>query len=94
MNPNVPRTVDEIVDDACACIDAGAAIIHHHNDDRLLQGRHSSQPYLAAWKRIYERHPQALIYPTMGGSGPSTNAVERYQHVKELADAGMLRMSL
>ena len=94
MNPNVPRSVDEIVVDACACIDAGAAIIHHHNDEPLLQGRHASQPYLAAWKRIYEHHPGVLLYPTMGGGGPTTNAEERYQHVRELSDAGLLKMSL
>ena len=35
-NPHVPRSVDEIVIDAVACIDAGASIVHNHNDDPVL----------------------------------------------------------
>ena len=31
-NPHVPRTVDEIVESAFACLEAGAAIVHNHND--------------------------------------------------------------
>jgi len=94
MNPHVPRSVPEIVECACACIAAGAAIVHHHNDEGLLEGRHASEPYHGAWTRVYERHPDAVLYPTMGGGGPHTTIKERYLHVEELADAGMLRMAL
>jgi 3-keto-5-aminohexanoate cleavage enzyme len=94
MNPHVPRTVDEIVACACACIEAGAAIVHHHNDEGLLEGRHATEPYREAWIAIYARHPQALLYPTMGGGGPRTHIRERYAHVEELADAGMLRIAI
>jgi len=93
-NPHVPRTVPQIVADACACIDAGAAIVHHHNDDGLLEGRHASVPYREAWTRIYARHPDAVLYPTMGGGGAHTTIQERYAHVEELVDAGVLRMAL
>lgn len=94
MNPHVPRSLAEIVEDASLCIAAGAAIIHHHNDDGLLQGRHAADPYREAWTRIYERHPDAVLYPTMGGGGAHTTIQERYAHVAELADAGVLRMAL
>jgi 3-keto-5-aminohexanoate cleavage enzyme len=94
MNPHVPRTVPEIVACACACIEAGAAIVHHHNDDSLLEARHDSMPYREAWTAIYARHPEALLYPTMGGGGAYTHIRERYAHVEELADAGLLRMAL
>jgi uncharacterized protein (DUF849 family) len=94
MNPHVPRTVPEIVESACACLAAGAAIVHHHNDDGLLTGRHASAPYREAWTAIYRRHPDALLYPTMGGGGPHTSIEERYAHVEELAEAGVLRMAL
>jgi 3-keto-5-aminohexanoate cleavage enzyme len=93
-NPHVPRTVPEIVTDACACIDAGAAIVHHHNDDGLLEGRHAAEPYRKAWTQIYQRHPHAVLYPTMGGGGPHTTIQERYAHVEELAKASVLRMAL
>jgi uncharacterized protein (DUF849 family) len=94
LNPHVPRTVPEIVASACACIEAGAAIIHHHNDEGLLESRHGSAAYREAWEAIYQRHPDAILYPTMGGGGAHTNIQERYAHVEELADAGVLRMAL
>ena len=94
MNPHVPRSVPEIVADACACIAAGAAIVHHHNDDGLLDARHAAEPYREAWTRIYDRHPDAVLYPTMGGGGPHTTIQARYAHVEALADAGVLRMAL
>ena len=94
MSSHVPRTVPEIVACACACLEAGAAIVHHHNDDGLLEGRHATAPYREAWTAICARHPEALLYPTMGGGGPRTHIRERYAHVEELADAGLLRLAI
>lgn len=94
VHPHVPRTVDEIVADACRCLEAGATIVHHHNDDGLFTGRHDSAPYRAAWSAILRRHPDAILYPTMGGGGPHTTAEERYAHIVDLDDAGLLRMSI
>ena len=94
LNPHVPRTVTEIIACASACIEAGAAIVHHHNDDGLLEARHATQPYRDAWTALYERHPDIVLYPTMGGGGPHTTIRERYAHIEELADAGLLRMAI
>ncbi len=33
-NPNVPRTPAEIAEDGLRCLEAGASIIHNHNDER------------------------------------------------------------
>ncbi len=95
-NPHVPRTVDEIVESALACIEAGAAIVHNHNDEPNFggSGRHASEPYAAAWSRILARHPDALLYPTYAGGGPHTNVRERYAHIDELRKAGLLRIPL
>ena len=95
-NPHVPRTVDEIVESALACLEAGAAIVHNHNDEPNVggSGRHASEPYAAAWGRILERYPDALLYPTYAGGGPHTNVRERYAHIDELRAAGLLRISL
>lgn len=93
-NPHVPRTVPEIIECACACLDAGAAIVHHHHDEWLLQARHAAAPYREAWSAIYDRYPQAVLYPTMGGGGSHTTIQERYAHVEELADAGLLRLAI
>ena len=95
-NPHVPRTVDEIVESALACLEAGAAIVHNHNDEPNVggSGRHASEPYAVAWGRILERYPDALLYPTYAGGGPHTNVRERYAHIDELRAAGLLRISL
>ena len=95
-NPHVPRTVDEIVESALACLEAGAAIVHNHNDEPNVggSGRHASEPYAAAWSRILERYPDVLLYPTYAGGGPHTNVRERYAHIDELRAAGLLRISL
>lgn len=98
-NAQVPRSVDEIVADALACIAAGAAIVHNHNDEPVVGTPvHSAAPYLAAYARIRERHPDAILYPTMGGGtlGGAAHVPmsERYAHVDELAAAGHLRMGL
>jgi 3-keto-5-aminohexanoate cleavage enzyme len=93
-NRHVPRSVEEIVAAACASLAAGAAIVHHHNDEGLREPRHASAPYREAWTAIYDYAPDAVLYPTMGGGGPHTSIRERYAHVEELADAGLLRMAV
>ena len=93
-NPYVPRTVEEIVASACASLDAGAAIVHHHNDEGLREPRHANAPYRETWTAIYEHAPDAVLYPTMGGGGTHTTIRERYAHFEELTDAGLLRMAV
>jgi uncharacterized protein (DUF849 family) len=91
---HVPRTVRAIVADALACLDAGATIVHHHTDDMLLVGRHATEPYRDAWTAILAAAPDAILYPTMGGGGRHTDIRERYAHVEELAELGLLRLAL
>ena len=96
-NPRVPRTPEEIAADGNACIDAGAAIVHNHNDEPVIGGTngvHDPAPYAAAWNLILTRHPDAILYPTMAGGGPRTNIRERYAHIPALADMGLLRCGL
>lgn len=96
-NPNVPRTPAEIAADAIACIDAGATIVHNHNDEPVLggpNGVHAAEPYIEAWRAILEARPGAILYPTMAGGGPRTSIEERYAHIPALAEAGVLGMGL
>ena len=93
-NPHVPRTVPEIVTSARACLAAGAAIVHNHNDESLLHACHSAAPYRAAWTAIYAERPDAVLYPTMGSGNPYTTIAERYAHVEELARDGLLRLAI
>ncbi len=65
-NPHAPREPDEIVEDALACLDAGAAIIHAHNQDIFVCGQKAADDYLEAWRPILAERPDALWYPTLG----------------------------
>ena len=96
-NPNVPRTPDEIAADGLRCLEAGAAIVHNHNDEPVVGGTsgvHSAAPYVEAWTKILAGRPDAILYPTMASGGPHTSIAERYAHIPALAGAGLLRMGL
>jgi uncharacterized protein (DUF849 family) len=94
-NPHVPRTVDEIVESGLACLDAGASIIHNHNDEPNFGGatRHCAGPYLAAWGRLRQRHPALIVHPTMAGATADSTIEERFAHLVELHEAGLLPMA-
>ena len=87
-NPNVPYTPDEIVADAIACAEAGAAIVHFHGRDAA--GNETSDPevYRQIVSGIREKS-DVLIHPTLGqffgGAGPD----ERMAHIKALAEMGL-----
>ncbi|MHB8574019.1 MAG: beta-keto acid cleavage family enzyme [Dehalococcoidia bacterium] len=94
-NPHVPRSVQEIVADALACIRAGAAIVHNHNDEPVIGCPvHSAAPYIEAYSQIRRAVPNAILYPTMGGGTAGVSMAERYAHAEELTRAGHLRMGL
>jgi hypothetical protein len=50
------RSPTEIVADALGCIDAGATIVHNHNDEYLWAegGVHSAALYIEAWGPILD----------------------------------------
>ena len=89
-NPHVPITEDEIVADALACLEAGAAIVHHHIAGSGRSGADAAEVYLGVWRRVLAERPDALWYPTIN-IGPSAGW---YDHIAPLAASGMLRMSL
>lgn len=90
QNPNVPITEDELVADAHAVFEAGAAIVHHHIDAVGLDGPAAAEIYLGVWRRVLADRPDALWYPTVN-LGP---AEHRYDHIAPMAESGLLRMSL
>jgi uncharacterized protein (DUF849 family) len=94
-NPNSPRNPSEIAEVGIACIDAGAAIVHNHNEEGLRSpgGVHSATPYIEAWREILATRPGAILYPTMAGGGPGIDIEQRYSHVPALAEAGVLGMA-
>jgi uncharacterized protein (DUF849 family) len=97
LNPNVPRTPEEVAADAMRCVRAGASIVHSHTDDSLWDPPsrvHDPDPYIEAWTPVLRSHPDVLTYPTMGSGGPGVPIEARWGHHERLADAGVLRVGL
>ena len=90
-NPNVPRSPEEIADDALACIEAGAAIVHNHVDVVMVPGEESAARYLEGWNPVFEQRPDALLYPTTN-FGPGVEGA--YSHMAPLAETGLLKIGI
>lgn len=96
VSPHVPRSPAEVTEDALACVDAGASIVHNHNDDPMftVDGVHAVEPYLEAWTPVLARHPDLLMYPTMAAGARGIPVERRWAHVEELARRGLGGLSL
>ncbi|MEO6122297.1 MAG: 3-keto-5-aminohexanoate cleavage protein [Ilumatobacteraceae bacterium] len=95
QNPNVPITPDEIAADCIACLDAGATIVHHHDDPRAFtEPGPAGMAALAheTFSKIQAVHPEALMYPTANFGAASV--ADRWDHHRILDDAGLLRLAL
>ncbi len=96
LNPNVPYSDEEIVADAVACMEAGAALIHNHTDESIFEGDGTldAEKYARPWRTLLGERPDAILTPTMSlGQGPG--AVEsRYRHIEQMASEGLLAMGL
>lgn len=90
-NPNVPRTPDEIVADALACLDAGAAIVHTHTDRFAEPAADSAARYADAYRPILAERPDAILYPTLG-FGKSIG--DKLGHIDLLAADGLVRCGI
>lgn len=95
-NPHVPRSPAEIADEACAAFEAGASIVHNHNDEPMFttDGVHAVEPYVRAWEPVLERFPDALLYPTMAAGARDIPVERRWAHVEELARRGLGGLAL
>ncbi len=97
--PRIPVTVDEIVEEAVACVEEGAAIVHVHAYDAET-GRQKDDPDLYA--RIIEgirARVDAIVYPTVPfasrSQGPGASRLEdRFAAIEELGRRGLLEWSV
>ncbi len=89
-NPNVPVTPHEIRSDAMRCFDAGATIVHAHNDDIRLTGMDAAARYLEAWAPLLAAHPDVLWYPTLS---VAQGARAKLEHVRLIGEQVPVRMA-
>jgi len=91
LNPNVPRSSQEIADDALRGLEAGAAIVHTHIDDITSPAPRAAQLYLEHFLPVLEQRPDAILYPTLGFGA---NVREQLAHLPVLVKKMGLRVGL
>ncbi|EAQ98199.1 3-keto-5-aminohexanoate cleavage protein [Congregibacter litoralis] len=96
LNPAVPYSDDEIVADAVACMEAGAALIHNHSDEPIIggSGELDTERYARPWRRLLALRPDAILTPTMPVGQEGVPVETRYKHVEEMATEGLLAQGL
>lgn len=82
------QTADEMVEQAVACLEAGAGIIHHHHDFRLDRADAITQ-ICEVERAILTDHPSALLYADYLRG---TSIDDKYAYLEPLHAAGLLRM--
>lgn len=93
--PNIPVTEDEIVREAIACAEAGAAIVHTHAYDPVTgRQRDDDEIYAPIIERI-RASVDVVCYPTIPFAGSSDSPsplspAERYAAVEALVKAGLI----
>lgn len=96
--PRIPLLADEIVEEALACVDEGASIVHFHAYDPLTgRQRDDYDIYAPIIERIRSR-VDVICYPTVpfAGSIDSPNpltASQRFAAVEKLLQAGLIEWS-
>jgi 3-keto-5-aminohexanoate cleavage enzyme len=95
-NPNVPLSDDELVTDAIACMEAGAALIHNHTLEPIIGGSGSldADLYAKAWRRVLAIRPDAILTPTMPVGQSGVPVEVRYAHIEALAKEGLIAQGL
>lgn len=97
--PNIPVTADEIVEQAIACANEGASIIHFHPYDPVTgRQRDAYEIYAPIIERIRAK-VDVICYGTLPFTGdvdasePMT-AERRFEAVEKLASSGLLEWSV
>jgi len=95
-NPNVPYGDEEIVEQALACMDAGAAMIHNHTEDPVVGGPGwlDYENYASAWRKLLDIRPDAILTPTMPLAVDGVSVEQRFSHITAMAEEGLITQGL
>lgn len=81
-NPHTPISIQEIIEDAKRCYNAGASILHIHARDNEEQPTYKKETYAEIFKGIRKNCPDVIICATT--SGRKSNTFEKRSEVLEL----------
>ena len=95
-NPNVPYSDEEIVEQALACMGAGAAMIHNHTDEPVVGGPGwlDIENYSRPWRKLLKIRPDALLIPTMPLARDGVSVEKRFSHIAAMAKEGLITQGL
>jgi uncharacterized protein (DUF849 family) len=98
LQPRIPITPDEIVDNAVACAEAGASILHFHAYDVETGKQKDNYDIYAPIIERIRKQTDAICYPTIpftGGPDASSSLTppQRFAAVEQLAQAGLIEWS-
>ena len=95
-NPNVPYGDEEIVEQALACMEAGAAMIHNHTEDPVVGGPGwlDYENYASAWRKLLAIRPDAILTPTMPLAVDGVSVEQRFSHITAMAEEGLISQGL
>jgi uncharacterized protein (DUF849 family) len=90
FQPGIPISPQEIIEQAIACIDEGATIVHLHAYDEAGLPTENAETYAKIITGIRQQR-DAIIYPTLALSG---TIEERLAPLRQLASQGLLEWSV
>jgi uncharacterized protein (DUF849 family) len=93
--PNIPITVEEIIAEGIACVEAGAAIVHLHAYDEVTGVQRDDAELYAKIIHGIRSRVDAIVYPTVpflhAGDGSAQLAPkERFAHLEALGQQQLL----
>lgn len=97
--PRIPVSAAEIVEDAIACIDEGAAIVHLHAYDPDTGRQRDSYDLYAPIIEAIRARRDAIVYPTIPffGAAPGRGTIgpeRRFAAVEQLMLAGLIEWAV
>ena len=87
---HVPVTAAELAEDAIACVDAGATVVHVHAEGLGGPPEELAETYAECFRAVLAERPGVCCYPTVGW-GDTLDV--RLEHVRLLAAEGLITAS-
>jgi uncharacterized protein (DUF849 family) len=90
LQPRIPISVDAIVEEALACADLGAAVIHVHAYDDSGAPCEDADIYSRIIEQVRAKS-DTIVYPTLALKG---SLEERFAPIRVLCERGLLEMGV